>query len=63
MKKATRLNEKTLDPVGGALWCQIDTSLYNIPDDKLNQLKKRSLQCVLHRWVNRISEYIKNQVM
>ena len=43
LNKATRLNEKTLDPVGGALWCRIDTSLCHLPDDNLFVPKKRSL--------------------
>ena len=38
-----RLNEKTLDHVGGALRCRIDTSLCHLQDDHLNKLKKRSL--------------------
>ena len=49
MKKATLLNEKTLDPMGGALRCQLDTSLRFLPGDNLNQLNKRSLHCTLHR--------------
>ena len=58
-KKATHLNEKTLDPVGGALRCWIDTSLHHLPDENLNHLKKRSLRCGLHRWANRKAELIK----
>ena len=62
-KKATRLNEKTLDPVGGALHCRRCTSLRHLTDDNLNQLKKRSLWCMLHRRANRKAEYIKNPIM
>ena len=38
-----RLNEKTFDPVSGALQCRIDTILCHIPDDDLNQPKNRNL--------------------
>ena len=46
--KATRLNEKTLDPVGRALWCRLDTSFCHLTDDNLNQFKNRDLRCALH---------------
>ena len=52
IKKLTRLNEKTLDPLGGMLQCWLDTSIRQLPYDNLNQLKKRSLRCALHHWEN-----------
>ena len=57
------MNEKTLDPAGGALRCQLDTSLRHLPNDDLNQFKNRSLRCALHQWENIKSEYIKNLMM
>ena len=35
-KHEMRLNEKTLDPVGGELRCQIGTCLHHLPDYNLN---------------------------
>ena len=57
-KKPTRLNKKTFNPVGVALRCRRDTSLRQLPDDNLNQLKKISLSCALHRLENRKPEKI-----
>ena len=62
MEKPTRLNEKILDPVGGALQCQLDTSIRNLLDGNLNQLNKIILICELHRWTNKKLEY-KNLIM
>ena len=62
-KKATCLNEKTLEPVGGALRCRLGTSICHLPGDNLNQLKKRSLQCAFHRWANRKAEFKKYIIM
>ena len=54
-----RLNEKTLDPVGGALWYLIDTGIHHILYDHLNQFNKISLCCELN-WREKIkTEYIK----
>ena len=46
--------------MGGTLQCQLDTSLRHLPYDNLNQLKKRSLRCALHRWTNRKAEFKKS---
>ena len=46
------LNEKTLDCVGGALGCRLDTSLCHHPDDNLNQLYNISLKYAIFRWKN-----------
>ena len=53
IKRSTRLNEKTLDPVGDALWCGIDNSLHHLTDDNLIQLNEKSLCCELHLRKNR----------
>ena len=42
-KRAMRLNEKTLDPVGSELRCRLHISLCHLQDDNLNHSKKRSL--------------------
>ena len=49
-EKSTRLNEKTLDPVGGTLRFWLDTSFNYLLGENLNQLRKRSLRCALHWW-------------
>ena len=54
------LNEKTMDPVGGTLWCRLDTSLHHLTDENLNQTNKRSLGCELCQLANRKSEYKKS---
>ena len=54
-----RLNEKTLDPVSGALFYRLDTSIHYLPDDHLKQFNKGSLFCALQWWGNIQTEYIK----
>ena len=41
-RKATRVNDKTLNPFDGALRIWLDTDVQHLPDDNVNELKNRS---------------------
>ena len=49
-RKATRVNDKTLNPIDGSLHIRLDTDIQHLPNDNVNELKNSSRQCALHRW-------------
>ena len=61
VNKRVRVNEQTMDPIFGVLKVRLDSSMCHLPLHNVS-VKKNSLRCALHRWVDHKYE-IRSMVM